>query len=192
MSKRITIDREELYNLYRIRHVTTLFLTRYYKCSKRTIHNWLKRYRIKRWTISERMIQNPNKSFGHKSPTKRPEVRLKMSKNHADFRGSNNPNYGNHLLAGSNNPNWCGGISDKGYPWYWNTALKERIKKRDQYQCQECGTRKRLEVHHIDYNKENCEDNNLITLCKKHNLKANYNRSYFKVRYKQKINLLIQ
>ena len=34
------------------------------------------------------------------------ETRKKMKANHADFRGENNPNYGNHKLAGANNPNY--------------------------------------------------------------------------------------
>ena len=36
-----------------------------------------------------------------------------------------------------------------------------------------------LDVHHIDYNKENCKENNLITLCKQCNLRANKNRDYW-------------
>lgn len=35
--------------------------------------------------------------IGDKSPTKRPEVRAKMSKNHADVSGKNNPNYGKKM-----------------------------------------------------------------------------------------------
>ena len=41
-----------------------------------------------------------------------------------------------------------------------------------------------LIVHHIDYNKKNCNENNLITLCLWCNIRANYNRkswiTYFK------------
>jgi hypothetical protein len=192
MSHKIKINKNELEYLYRVKKVTTLFITQRYGCSKRTIHNWLGRFKIKKWSISERRIQNPTRLCGACSPTKQLFSRLKMSKNHADVSGKKNPMYNDHRFAGSGNPNWLGGLTDKGYPWYWNETLKNRIKKRDGYQCQECGTKKRLEVHHIDYNKENCDDNNLITLCKKDNLKANYNRTHFKARYEQKLNRLIQ
>jgi len=34
-------------------------------------------------------------------------------------------------------------------------------------------------IHHIDYNKLNCQSNNLICLCKKCNSKVNFNRDYW-------------
>jgi len=44
--------------------------------------------------------------IGDKNPAKRPEVRAKMSRNHADFRGKNNPNYGKgDKIRGERNPN---------------------------------------------------------------------------------------
>jgi len=58
--------------------------------------------------------------------------------------------------------------------------LKEYIKSRDGYICLNimCGNKVDLVVHHIDYNKENCEDKNLITLCRSCNFKVNYNRKW--------------
>ena len=41
----------------------------------------------------------------------------------------------------------------------------------------------RLVIHHIDYNKKNCNLNNLITLCRSCNAKANYNRDWHKSWY---------
>jgi len=35
-------------------------------------------------------------------------------------------------------------------------------------------------VHHIDYNKKNCNLDNLITLCINCHAKTNYNREYWK------------
>lgn len=35
------------------------------------------------------------------------------------------------------------------------------------------------QVHHIDYNKLNCNPNNLITLCKSCHMKTNFNREYW-------------
>jgi predicted DNA-binding protein YlxM (UPF0122 family) len=70
--------------------------------------------------------------------------------------------------------------------------LKYRIYKRDNFTCQNCnqyGTvgKNCLTAHHIDYNKKNCVDTNLITLCKKCNGKANFNREFWQDFYTNKI-----
>jgi len=65
--------------------------------------------------------------------------------------------------------------------------LKEFIHKQNNYTCQLCGKKeselkgyyKKLDVHHIDYNKMNCKKDNLISLCRKCNVKANFNRDYW-------------
>lgn len=65
------------------------------------------------------------------------------------------------------------------YPSNWTDELKDKIKTRDGHCCQLCGVKEDLEVHHVDYIKDNCEDNNLITLCKKcHNI-TNHNRQFW-------------
>lgn len=65
------------------------------------------------------------------------------------------------------------------YLFGFNKKLKNKIKERDNYSCQLCGETEDLHVHHIDYNKNNIEDNNLITLCKRcHNI-TNYNREFW-------------
>lgn len=52
------------------------------------------------------------------------------------------------------------------------------ILKRDNYTCQLCFEYGN-DVHHIDYNKQNCEEENLISLCTKCNIRANFNRDYW-------------
>jgi len=71
------------------------------------------------------------------------------------------------------------GMGYKPYSSEFNCYLKKQIKKRDNFYCQLCNNQKRLEIHHIDYNKFNCKKNNLITLCKKCNMKANFDRDYW-------------
>ena len=83
-------------------------------------------------------------------------------------------NKGKNLKA--ENPNWRGGISIQPYPLSFTTELKGEIKNRDQYRCYECRTQNRLCVHHIDYDKKNCDKNNLITLCITCHPKTNFNR----------------
>ena len=90
-------------------------------------------------------------------------------------------------IKGKTHPNWQGGISKYGYSYLFNLELKEIIRKRDNYTCQKCH-KKGNTVHHIDYNKENCKENNLITLCLSCNFKVNYNRKFW-IKYFIKDNL---
>lgn len=65
---------------------------------------------------------------------------------------------------------WQGGITNSLYSEEWNNYLKEQIRQRDGYVCQVCFIPQellgaKLHVHHIDYNKKNCKEENLISLC---------------------------
>lgn len=81
-----------------------------------------------------------------------------------------------------NNPNWRGGVSYEPYPFEFNSDLKLIILKMDGAKCKLCGGTKRLSAHHIDYNKDNCDLSNLITLCTKCNSKVNFHRELWKSR----------
>ena len=92
------------------------------------------------------------------------------------------------MCSMENHSNWKGGISFEQYPKEWTDDLKESIRKRDNHICEMCGTHqdelnngrvKKLDVHHIDYNKDNLNPKNLISLCRKCHLKTNYNRDYW-------------
>ena len=82
---------------------------------------------------------------------------------------------------------WKGGISFEIYPQGWDELLKDSIRQRDGYVCQICGIHqdemdgifKKLDVHHIDYNKDNLNPDNLISLCKSCHAKTNHNREYW-------------
>lgn len=76
------------------------------------------------------------------------------------------------------NPNWKGGKSIEPYPIKFNITLKEIIRKRDDYTCQLCGEGG-IYIHHIDYDKDNCKHDNLITLCHNCHSKTNGNRKYY-------------
>jgi len=83
---------------------------------------------------------------------------------------------------GENNSNWQGGKSFEPYTTEWNKQLKISIRDRDERTCQLCGVReetKAFPVHHIDYDKKNCLETNLITLCRRCHSKTNYNRSFW-------------
>lgn len=83
------------------------------------------------------------------------------------------------------NPRWLNGKSFDPYPFDWNKNLKDNIRKRDQYTCQLCGlsqkkNKRKLNVHHIDYNKKNCKEENLISLCDRCHTKTNSSRAFYK------------
>ena len=80
--------------------------------------------------------------------------------------------------------NWIEDRSFLIYPDEWTDILRQAIRQRDNYICQECGTHqdeldKKLDVHHIDYDKDNCDPANSIALCRKCHIKTNYNREYW-------------
>jgi hypothetical protein len=104
-------------------------------------------------------------------------------------------------LSGKKASAYIDGKSREPYSLEWTEELKEQIRKRDNYICQNCGMTeeehlivygKVLDVHHIDYKKKNCKENNLITLCKQCNLRANRNRNYWQEFYQNKINNLLK
>ena len=97
--------------------------------------------------------------------------------------------------SGERNSNYIDGKSNEPYPLKFNKKLKEIIRKRDNYTCQKCFVTEEehliiygrvLLVHHIDYDKNNCKEDNLITMCCECNFRVNYNRSYWKEYFAQK------
>lgn len=83
---------------------------------------------------------------------------------------------------GVDTPNWRGGLSFEPYGLDFNKELKEEIRDRDEHTCQLCGINEngyKLSIHHIDYNKNNNDSWNLITLCKVCHSKTNGNREYW-------------
>ena len=91
--------------------------------------------------------------------------------------------------CGKYNVNYIPNLERK-YPLKFTKELKLKIRTRDNFTCQnpECNITEKehmnkfkcvLHVHHIDYNKENCAKNNLITTCLNCNTSANHNRDYW-------------
>lgn len=109
-------------------------------------------------------------------------AREKMSLNHADVSGTNNPNYGKGLF-GCFNPNWQGGKTTQHYiggNQIGSYTQKDRefrgyIKQLDG-NCVLCCNTTRLEVHHIEPWVEapelRFEEQNCVTLCKPCHVKA--------------------
>jgi hypothetical protein len=74
---------------------------------------------------------------------------------------------------------WKGGKTLEKYPVEWTATLRKSIRERDRYICRLCFKQQEdisYSVHHIDYNKDNLNPENLITLCKQCHQKTNFDR----------------
>jgi 5-methylcytosine-specific restriction endonuclease McrA len=60
---------------------------------------------------------------------------------------------------------WIDGKSFLPYPPEFNRRLKAEIKERDNFTCQYCGSKEKLSIHHMDFDKNNNDRSNLITAC---------------------------
>lgn len=133
------------------------------------------------------------------------ETRRKMSKSHLGEKFSEERKkklsikYKERCKDEINTPNWQGGKSLEPYGIEFNNQLKEQIRKRDKYRCQQCFRHQdelfrivkgkklknyKLYIHHIDYDKTNNSEDNLIPLCNNCHLQTNFNRGDW-IRYFQ-------
>lgn len=97
----------------------------------------------------------------------------------------------NGNFIGERNSNWHGGISFEPYCNKFNNVFKESVRKRDDYTCQLCGYEqlldgKRLDVHHIHYDKENCAPD-VVALCRSCNSRVNGNRDYWEQYFEEQL-----
>ena len=105
------------------------------------------------------------------------EVRIKISDAHKGKHSGKKSNFYIH------------GQGSSHYPILFNNQLKFKIRKRDNFTCQCCGLKEEnhfkgkkkvnLHTHHINYDKHNCKENNLITICSTCHQKSNFNRDYW-------------
>ena len=95
-------------------------------------------------------------------------------------------------MRGESNPNFNNWSSREPYGEAWSPKLRKNIRERDKYTCQECGMTEeelgyKLSVHHIDYDKQNNSENNLITLCTSCHMQTNFNRDDWIKYFKEKV-----
>ncbi|MBT6051247.1 MAG: HNH endonuclease [Candidatus Scalindua sp.] len=88
-------------------------------------------------------------------------------------------------MRGEDNPNYVDGNGSSRHPVEFNKRLKKKIRTRDDFTCQVCGLHeddydKNLDVHHIDYDKTNNLEDNLIALCNSCHSTTNGNRAFWK------------
>ena len=102
--------------------------------------------------------------------------------------------YVHKVPTGAKSHFWKGGISFEEYPQEFNKELKLKIRERDNFTCQLCGKTEGeekktcgriLAVNHIDFDKKNCDESNLNTLCCSCNAKVNFHRAYYTEYFQQ-------
>jgi 5-methylcytosine-specific restriction endonuclease McrA len=153
--------------------------------SKEKISLGLKRYYINNPIVKEKMAERLKKYYSD-NPVGI-DLKKKISEKVKDYY-FNNPvgielrRKKSIMNSGEKSNSWRGGISFDPYSIDWTKTLRQAIRERDKYTCQVCGEKQGdyvFSVHHIDYNKLNCNQDNLITLCKKCHQKTNFNRNYW-------------
>lgn len=94
---------------------------------------------------------------------------------------------GHFAWKGSDSPLWKGGVSFGKYCPLFNTTFKEYIREQFERKCYLCGkeefkNRRRLNIHHVDYNKTsicNGKSWSFIPLCDHCHAVTNGNRYYY-------------
>lgn len=149
---------------------------------------------------------NGHNLIGDDNPMKNPEVKakhlavIKVADNTPEFKANQSKNkielWQNSEYrksnSGENSPNYIDGRSFEPYPPGFNGQLKRHIRERDGDVCARCGKTKKqngrkLPVHHIDYNKDNLNPRNLITLCTSCNGVVNKDRNEWTTFFRRKI-----
>lgn len=92
-------------------------------------------------------------------------------------------------LSGENSPHFIKDLQ-RYYPIVFTGQLRRYIRDRDNHKCQLCGKLeqnncRKLDVHHIDYDKQNCDEDNLISLCINCHVSTNHNRNYWQYYFKK-------
>lgn len=91
---------------------------------------------------------------------------------------------GSCAQSGKLNHRWNEGSSYEGYPSVFNYKFRQEIRLRDNFECFICKVKQwnlytKLDVHHINYHKNDCDKNNLISLCHSCHSKTHSNRKYW-------------
>lgn len=78
-----------------------------------------------------------------------------------------------------------------GYPPEFNASFKRYIRRRDGLRCAICQHKARLDVHHIDYRKQNTTKYNCVSLCRKCHQKIHDSAWIVKMDWKIKLSKLV-
>jgi hypothetical protein len=179
---KIKIKKQELENLYFVEKKSFKGIAETYKCSSTTILNRFKEFNLIPRTVSQslkgRTIYWKDKISNSLTGEKRPGIGgrgkgcLAWNKGLTKYSNPDKIKYG---IKKENHWNWKGGISDYNIIERQSSRYKEwrnKIFKRDDYTCQECGQIGGiLNAHHIKpfslYPELRYKMKNGTTLCEK-------------------------
>lgn len=180
---------ETLKILYFDNKLSTIQISKKYNVTSGAVKNKFNRYKIKLRTYSDAQKGNKNslgfkyskkykkklsilhKKLGHHPPSRKGIKLTEEHKRKLSIANKKRVKNGTHNF-------WKGGISYKPYSENWTKTLRKNIRERDGYICQLCSKYGKI-VHHINYDKQNCNPTNLITLCEKCNPEVNFKRKYW-------------
>ena len=148
-------------------------------------------------TLSEEHKQKIQETT--KKTYENPEIRLSCGRKGREILESQKQAIKNHMLKAWKDPefrnklirenanNWQDGISFKEYGYDFDKYSRAKIYERDAHTCQNpkcerCSSK--LDTHHIDYDKKNNAEQNIISLCTSCHTKTNFNRNMWKEFYK--------
>ena len=174
-------------------HLPTKEIAEKIGCGYGTAFRLMKSFNIQMRALGE---QQKGKKCNFYKNGKTKITYCKCGKQLSDFRHNLCHECYHNFCKDENHGNWKGGLSRLPYSIRWNNELKEKIRDRDNCECQICNktqkenleeTNHKLNVHHIDYNKQNCSEGNLISLCSSCHMKTHYNRENWKMYFKNLI-----
>lgn len=154
-----------------------------------------------------KFIPGHSKSFKGKHHSEESKQKISDSRI-GKYGGENHSMYGKHhseeakkrmsdahigKYSGEKCSAWKGGISFEPYCFKFNDEFKERVREFFDRKCVICGrtesgNKRKLDVHHVDYNKNTCCDNSIplfVTLCMSCHPKTNTKRKYWEDRFKE-------
>jgi len=198
--KKLCISKQILEELYLKKKIGAPEIAKKYNITPPSVYDWLKKFGIKTRDGSECRIghktsekakekmrirklgkNNPNYKKPRSAVTRKRISEAQKGKVISEDSKRKMSEARKGRFGGKNHPQWRGGISPIPYPPEFNIELKKKIRDRDNYTCQECNFTEEqlgyiLRIHHIDYNKKNNNEINLLSLCRSCHAKTNFNR----------------
>lgn len=204
-------DKEWLYKEYVIKNKSSVTIGKERGCRAKVIQYWLRKHNIprkKQWKRTEEVRFEMSKRMLGKQPTSQTRQKMsdsqkerwvrtpieerRMSEAQKKKISETNKRRGIKPIfrfceSGEKHPMWKDGSSLELYPSEFNKDLKERIRERDSYVCILCGkgeifNGRRLGIHHINENKNDCRESNLCALCNSCNSKKDTAEKEFLIR----------
>lgn len=186
------IPKKILKDLYVNEKLSSHKIAKKLKTSQHTIMSWLKIHNISLRGIHK--FKKGNKFYNSLNSIKtrfrkgqHPSQKTEFKKGNIHYSKGKTAKEDNRILAGEKHPNFNNWSSREPYGQEFSPGLKKKIRKKYNHRCQQCfrhqnelitnsGKRYKLAIHHIDYNKQNNSEDNLVPLCRNCHSQTNFKR----------------